>query len=837
MKISINWVKQFVDIDVSTEELVQKVGEQLGAVEQVLELSAKYQGIYIVKVVRVTPHPDADKLTVCLIDDGGSVAAVKRNDDGLIQVVCGAPNVSENMLAVWLPPGATVPSSYDGDPFILEARELRGKTSNGMLASAKELAIGDNHNGIVEVDIPAEPGSSFADTYELNDVVIDIENKMFTHRPDCFGILGVAREIAGIFGKRFISPDWYGKQVPIDEQRKPEVDLRVDNKIPDAVPRFMAVAIDGLAVKDSPLIIQTYLARVGIRPINNIVDATNYVMVLTGQPLHAYDLAKLRQVTGKDEVRLEARWSKKGDQLTLLDGKKISFTDDKTILITSHDTPVGIGGVMGGLDTEVDESTTAVVLECANFDMYAIRRASMQHGLFTDAVTRFNKGQSPHQNDRVLSEAVATLEFISGGKVVSKAADEGKQLKSVPPITITAEFINQRLGTEVSAEEVNQLLSNVEFSVSADSEALKVTPPFWRTDVEIAEDVVEEVGRLMGFSALPLDLPSRSLEPVKRNEQLELKFSLRQILSAAGGNEVLTYSFVHGNALKKYGQNSEKAYRIVNALSPDLQYYRLSLTPSLLEKVHPNIKSGHDEFVIYELGKVHVKGDQDSDEPSLPLEQHRLALVYAADEKAWSRRTGAAFYQAKAYLAESMQRLGVTFSTVPLGQANLPKTAGWQQLVAPYDAKRSAVVVTDDNPIGIIGEFSVSTRKAAKLPVTTAGFELDSSSLLASSTASPYQPLSRYPKSSQDISFKLPAATLYRDASQVIEQALYDEEDVHTSYQPLDIYQPDSDASTKHMAFRITAYSDNKTLKTEELSAILDRVAAATQKELDAERI
>src|SRR5690349_18413249 len=196
MKVSVNWLRQFTDIDISIDELVEKIGAQLGAVEEVIDLGKKYQGIIIAKVVSCEKHPNADKLSVCWIDDGGLATGVERNEHGLIRVVCGAPNVREGLSVVWLPPGVTVPASYDKDPFVLEARELRGVVSNGMLASASELAIGDDHNGIVEVEMEVVPGSSFAEVYQLNDYIIDIENKMFTHRPDCFGILGVAREVA-----------------------------------------------------------------------------------------------------------------------------------------------------------------------------------------------------------------------------------------------------------------------------------------------------------------------------------------------------------------------------------------------------------------------------------------------------------------------------------------------------------------------------------------------------------------------------------------------------------------------------------------------------------------
>jgi phenylalanyl-tRNA synthetase beta chain len=414
MKVSVNWIKQFTKVELPIDDLVATIGAQLGAVEEVVDLGAKYQGVLVAKVVSCEKHPNADKLSLCWIDDGGAAQNVDRNKSGHVQVVCGAPNVKAGLTVAWLPPGATVPSTYDNDPFVLEARELRGVVSNGMLASSKELAISDYHEGIVELDIEAVPGTNFAELYELNDYIIDIENKMFTHRPDCFGILGVAREIAGITGQKFESPDWY--KTPLDRIKpgKNQLKLEVKNDITDLVPRFMAVAMTDVGHGNSPLIIQTYLSRVGIRPINNVVDVTNYLMILTGQPTHAYDYDKL------NDGKLETRLSRKGDRLDLLNGKSITFEDNSTILITSNDMPIGIGGVMGGAETEVNAATKNIVIECANFDMYSIRRASMRHGLFTDAVTRFNKGQSLLQNEIVLEEAVATMQYVAGAHVASE---------------------------------------------------------------------------------------------------------------------------------------------------------------------------------------------------------------------------------------------------------------------------------------------------------------------------------------------------------------------------------------------------------------------------------
>ena len=301
MKVSLNTIKQYIHFDLpSVDELVARINEQLGGVEEIVDVAKKYEGIVIVKVVECAPLEGSDHLNVTKIDDGGVVQNVERDENGLVQVVCGAPNVRAGMFAVWLAPGVTVPESFeDTEPFVLGARPLRGVVSNGMLASAKELAFGDSHEGILEIDpnewkpndFEIKPGANFAEVYALNDTVIDIENKMFTHRPDCFGQLGVAREIAGILGHQFESPEWY-KNIP-EFGGGEGLSLTVQNDIPDKVPRFMAVAIKDVTVKSSPVWLQAELVRLGAKPINNIVDVTNYVMLLTAQPMHAYDYDKV----------------------------------------------------------------------------------------------------------------------------------------------------------------------------------------------------------------------------------------------------------------------------------------------------------------------------------------------------------------------------------------------------------------------------------------------------------------------------------------------------------------------------------------------------------------
>lgn len=491
MKVSLNWVREFTKADLTVDAMVAKIGAQIGAVEEVIDVGKKYQGIIVAKVVECVKHPGADKLQVCKIDDGRAAKRVDRDAKGYVQVICGAPNVREGLLVAWLPPGVTVPSSVDKEPFVLEAREIRGQVSNGMLASSHELAISDDHSGIVELDRgDAKPGADFAATYHLDDYVVDIENKMFTHRPDLFGILGVAREIAGIQGQPFTSPKWYVEFKKSELMPDPRsLKVTVKNDVPKLVPRFMALPLSIAHNGPSPFWLQTYLNRVGLRPINTAVDVTNYMMYLTGQPMHAYDADKL-PLAGN----LGARMSKKGDKLKLLNGKDLELNDDSTILITSGDTPVGVAGIMGGAGTETDEDTSNIILEVASFDMYTIRRSAMEYGLFTDASTRFTKGQSHLQNDRVLHKAVQLLRQFADAAVIGDVVDTGKSLPEPATVRVTPSFINDRLGLNLTVKRITDLLENVEFKVMSIGKQLAVKPPFWRTDIEIAEDIVEEVG-------------------------------------------------------------------------------------------------------------------------------------------------------------------------------------------------------------------------------------------------------------------------------------------------------------------------------------------------------
>lgn len=841
MKISLTWIKEFTDIKDTEEELIAKIGAQLGAVEEVTHLGKRYADVIVAKVVACEKHPNADKLSVCKIDDGGKIKSVKRDKDGRVQVVCGAPNVRVGLTVAWLPPAAIVPATYDKEQFRIEAREIRGEMSNGMLASGRELDFNDDHEGILALDKRAEPGESFAEVYKLNDTIIDIENKMFTHRPDCFGILGVAREIAGIEQIKFTSPEWYLKELDAFKVDGSPLKLEVKNELPELVPRFMMVPMSNVHVSKSPLMIQSFLQRIGIKAINNVVDITNFVMALTGQPLHAFDYDKVAAQDKTDTATVIVRHPKKGEKISLLNGKTIE-PDTRSIMIASRSRLLAVAGVMGGNDTEVDFDTKNIILECANFDMYATRRASMSNGLFTESVTRFNKGQSPLQNDNILAYTIAWVKKLTGGAVASSAHDI-KHLKGWAkssgfavnkPVTTNPIFINERLGLSLTKSEITKLLENVEFIVEGKGEELEITAPFWRTDIEIAEDVVEEVGRLYGYDHLPLELPKRDLTPTAKNSLLEFKAKLRNILSAAGSNEVLTYSFVHGKLLEKVGQNPEIAYQLSNAISPDLQYYRLSLLPSLLEKIHPNIKEGNAQFALFEINKTHDKTNTHED--NLPIEEERIAWVVATDPKI-SKGLGSAYYQAKYYVQHLLSSIGIdpTFESIKYQ----PQTDTGKQALAPFELKRSAYVKVDGKLLGIVGEIRQEVSKNLKLPPYVAGFELDVQMLEEYKQPKVYQPLSRFPSTEQDISLKVELKVTYREVVDIVESVLSaasQEHGYHTEVSPVDVYKAKG-AEAKHITLRIRLTHYERTLTTEEVNKLLSEIAKVAKQTLKASRL
>lgn len=827
MIISLNWLKKFTKIDIPVNELATLIGARLVEIESIIDISEKYKDVLVAKVIEQTNIEGSDHLSIVMIDDGGVTKNIERDDKGFIQVVCGAPNVRSGLMVAWLPPGSVVPETFGTDkPFVLDSRKLMGVMSNGMIASARELALFDEHDGILEIDFKLNPGSSFAKTYELDDYLFDIENKSLTHRPDCFGVVGFAREVAAIMGKPFKTPDWLmdlSPELNVEKNDSMKATVIVDDH--NLSSRYQAVIMSDVNnKKKTPLMIQTYLSRVGVRPVSAIVDITNYLMMLTGQPLHAFDYDKLAKICGGD-VNIHVRAGKVSEKLELLDGRTIELSEND-IVIAAGEKAIALAGAMGGIETEVDENTKNILIESASFNLYNLRATQMRHGVFSEAITRFTKGQPAELTAPVIAHTVRLVCGLTEAKCVSEIIEDYPVKNDQVAIDIPNNFINEILGSEFINSDIINTLSNVEFIVDeSKTDILTTMPPYWRADVHVPEDIVEEIGRINGFDVIKPVLPIRDFTAIHESDFDNFRNKLRKASVRAGANEILCYSFVHGDMLKKANQDPNNSYRIINSISPDLQYYRQSLTPSLLGLVHSNIKQGFGNFAIFEMNKVHRKNDGLTDE-DVPVEFEAMSLVVANKNES----PGAPYYRAKVILEYLAHSFGLVFEYKKI-EDKLNDVMG-----LPFEHRRSAQIIdkTSGAIIGIVGDFKKSVTKNFKLPYYCAGFEIDTKILFESTkmTSIKYKPQSRYPGSERDVCFKVGNNVSYADIIRLAESVLVNV-GLETELSPIDLYQQDG-ADTKNITIRIKLTSHDHTLTGEEVTTITDKICSSIKTEIGA---
>ena len=776
MKISLNWIKKYVDIKIPDEELIRLIGARLVEVEGVIDESHKYDNIYVSQVVSTEKIPDTH-LTLCQINVG-------RKE--LVQVVCGAPNVREGMLAVWIAPGAVVPASvHEDQPFIIGKRKMLGKyESNGMLAGADELDFGDDHSGIVEIEPgAAEPGELLKDVFGLDDKILEIENKSLTHRPDTFGVVGFAREVAGILGMPFEEPylgHARGRSAkPMVLDRASSNGLNI-NANPTICPRYTAVVLEkhGELKKKCLSEMDILLSKSGMKPISPIVDVTNYLMLLTGQPLHAFDYGKFMSVGGSEKPSITVRLAREGEKLTLLDDTEVELiTND--IVICSSDTPVALAGAMGGKSTMIDENTRNIIIESATFSLYNLRKTQMAHGIFSEAITRFTKGQPPYQ---CLMVAEAASEMLKDGYKVALVADTEKKAEEPVRVDVNVNEINAFLGTNYSEKEIMRTLENVGFDVKNKNGQMSVFSPLWRTDIHIKEDIIEEVGRLNGYDNIEPILPLH--QTAEKNPNLALKTKVREILSSFGANEVLTYSFISGHLLEKAGLNTQDSYKIVNSISPELQYVRQSLVPSLLDKAYLNQKLPVNQFAIFEINKVYAKS-WGLNEENVPVERMNLGLVLAE-----RKNNGTAYYQAKYFAEKLLEELNIKAEFAPVNKASDVA------FLRPFEKKRTALIAVNGEVIGVVGEFKNSVRRAFKLGDYLAGFEVDFNKLVE--YAQPTKKVDTRPivdRRDLTVETEKTYKELIESAKKVLEK-----HGVKAEITPLAIYQPEN---IKHISIHL----------------------------------
>lgn len=796
MLISLNSLKKYVKIPakMTTTELVQRIGARLVEVESVENLGEKYRNIFIVKVEECEKIPDTH-LSLCKIN---------RGEKELTQVVCGAPNVREGLWTVWLAPGAIVPATFAGEKIEIAKRKLRGYESEGMLAGADELDFGDDHTGIVELDPEKwSVGENFAEAFDLNDIILDIENKSLTHRPDTFGIIGFAREVAGILGIKFEQPELFARREACFEGLEIKTEEKITITCEDET---ICAGYYGAVVKPPKgynkrkqyLTLQdVFLYKLGMRPITPLVDLTNLIMLETGQPLHAFDFDKFLKLGKSNTAKIGVRTAKKGERLELLDGETLELAE-KDIVITSNGQPAALAGAMGGKATEIDDETEQILLESASFSLYNLRKTQMHHGIFSEAITRFTKGQPAAIAAPVLGMALKHL----GGEVKGLGKWQGKNEKETK-IMIPIAKVNAVLGSNYSAKMIQETLENVNLTVDIKNDIITIDKPFWRTDLAIEEDIIEEIGRLNGYDKLPTLAPVRALRYSGKNEQFERKKQIRDCLSwTLGAHEVLTYSFINRRLEEKAGLDAADSYEISNSISPDLQVFRQAIIPSLVEKTYENLKAGYGDFALYEINQV-TKKKWGQNAEKVPIIQEQLALVGVSN-----------YYTAKAYIERLLAFLGVSAVLEPVKGENV--------LPAYFEPSRSMTVKIDEEIAGYVGEISRIFRKKMKIKPVLAGLELDCEKLKRERKQAIGVTVSRFPGVYRDLTVKTNGinpnfAALEAEIWRAVPKSLILELTPGTVYQA-------SGSETINYTFHLKWTNPEKTLLTEEISAIMKEI-------------
>jgi phenylalanyl-tRNA synthetase beta chain len=796
MKVSLNWLKDYVNISLPIKELEHKLTMSGNEVGRIDIIGGSWEHVFVGQVIALEKHPNADRLKLVTIDLGKE----------RITVVTGAPNMEVGQKVPFAKVGAKLIDGHTGQVTELKPAKIRGVKSEGMACSEKELGISDKHEGIMILPADAPVGVPLAQY--LGDTIFDI--KVTPNRPDCLSVIGIAREVAALTDQATQIPD-----PSYPEEGDPIQNfISIEIADPELCPRYCASLVTGVKIGPSPQWMQQRLLAGGMRPISNVVDVTNYVMLEYGQPLHAFDYT---QIKGK---KIIVRRARNDEVLYTLDGMKRELNHDMLVIADEKD-PIALAGVMGGADSEVIDSTTSILLESANFNNVSIRRTSIKLNLRSEASSRFEKGISPELAPIALRRATQLLLELAGGKAAKGIADAYPGKKESKPILLPKERIRRVLGLELSTERIQKVLESLGFSckLAEASGDLMVTVPYWRTDVRMSDDLVEEIARIIGYDEIPTTLLSCEIPEQVPAPMLTLKENVRDLLVGCGMQEVITYSLVSRAILDKIDPQKKlgPAMRVANPMSSEQEYLRTSLRPGLLATFASNEKHEKDSIKLFEVGRVYLPRAND-----LPEEREMLVGILAGPrlDRSWlSGEDTLDFFDAKGILETLFDRLRAKASFQP---------AEDQILLAG----KTAEIVIDGHKIGVVGE--VHPKTTALFDISTQPvilFEVDLAKLLSFLGAVyRYRPIPRFPGNTRDIALILDTSVAASKVQEVIKSSpLVDQVilfDVYTGEQ--------LPPGKKSLAFSIRFQSPERTLTDEEVNKAQQQIIERLQRDFGA---
>lgn len=818
MLVPIEWLRDYIDLDVTTEEFCDRMimsGSNLETCEHFCE---EMENVVVGKIEKIEKHPDADKLVICSLNVG---------KDEPVQIVTGAPNVFEGALVPVALHKSRIPGPLHGQPkqeggVKITKGKLRGVESFGMLCSAEELGFEDkvvpvaHKEGIWILEGDYSIGQDFAEALGLKQAVVDFE--ITPNRPDCLAMVGMAREAAATFKKPFAYPDTDIKEE--NGEGKTKDYISVDIKNPESCKRYVARVVTDVKVEQSPWWLQKRLMYAGMRPINNIVDITNFVMLEYGQPIHAFDI---NQVKGG---RIIVENASEGEKFVTLDNNERTMTKDM-LLIKDAERGIAIAGVMGGLNSEVEEDTTTIIVESANFSGDSVRATSKKLGLRTEASSRFEKGIDPNLCEVAADRVCRLIELIGAGKVCKGSVDNYPSPEISEKIDIRVDRINHVLGIELSRKEMVDILESLEIKVGGIGNTMTVTPPTIRQDLVAEEDYIEEIARIYGYDKLPVTLPKGNCEAGISYERA-LRDLTRNSLCGMGLNEIQTYSFVSPKGVDNVRIDEdawERAFvKIINPLGEENSVMRTILTPNMMEVLARNYSRNIDKVKAFEIGNTFMANMLDSD--ALPDEQYSLCIgMYGKDED---------FFSLKGVIVELLKVLGIKEAVFEAESQYGVYHPGRCARIAVSSERKNEDGEALFDELGIMGEIHPDVAETYGMDgVRVYCCELMFDAIMRhADTEKTYTPLPKYPSTSRDIALLVDEDMAVGRIEEIIKK--YGKsilEDVRL----FDVYRGKQvEEGKKSVAFNLIYRDKDKTLTDEEVTSVHGKVLEALKEKLNA---
>lgn len=804
MLVSLNWLKRYVNLDSNTpEQLAEKftqTGIEVDGIEYVVKEKSKNVVVGFVK--ECIQHPNADKLKLCQVDVG----------DETLQIICGAPNVATGQKVVVAKPGAVLPGNFK-----IKKVKLRGIESNGMICSLQELGVQERFinpafaEGIVVLPEDAVVGEPVEELLNLNDAILEFD--LTPNRADALSMLGVAYEVGAILDEEIDLPK---PEVPrIDENVEDYISVKVDD--PDLCPYYGAFVIKDVTIKPSPLWMQNYLLAAGIRPINNVVDITNYVLLEYGQPLHAFDYDLLQS----NEILV--RRAKDGEEIVTLDGQKRVLTNEN-LLITNGKTGIAFAGVMGGANTEVNDETKNILLEAAYFDSHVIRKAVKQTGLRSEASNRYEKGVDPSRVREAGLRACELLIKYADGKVVQGVAEFDELDRNEKTVEVNVTEVNHRLGTNISIEEIEDILRKLRFSFERNGENFTVYVPTRRGDITIFEDMLEEIARIYGYDKLPYTLPVTGEKRGGLTYEQKLTRKIKSYMESVGLSEAITYSLTNKDDVNRLVSPDLdvdlQPVALSMPMSEDHQFLRISLLPELLNRLTYNVARKQENVALYEVGSVFLT--KEAMLTKQPKEHVRLAgaIIGTWVDHKWQQEVKQVdFYVVKGILDGLFRYVNVD--------------ATYEQAVLKdMHPGRTAKIFAGDKLIGFIGQIHPNLAKEKDLKETYV-FDVDLEYLLTLDRPDlAYEQIPKYPSIMRDVAFVVKNDVLAGEMKEVIEQV---GAPLVKHVEAFDVYTGEHVGDDeKSIAYNIHFQDPEKTLTDEEVDASFEKIVEAVNEKFGA---